>query len=88
VAQQGAAWLRQGAAWLRQQRVGLLYGKPEFESWLGIPEEAMRSSRVASTSIMYKVLYVCSVNVKTNKKSGSMPPNLKKKKKNNNIGAT
>ncbi len=33
-----------------------------------------------STSIIYIILYVCSVNVKINEKSGSMPPNLYKKK--------
>ena len=29
-----------------------------------------------STSSIYKILYVCSINVKINKKSGSVPPNL------------
>ncbi len=33
-----------------------------------------------STSSIYKILYVCSINVEINKKSGSVPPNLLKKK--------
>ena len=32
-----------------------------------------------STSSIYKILYVCSINVKINKKSGSVPPNIIKK---------
>ncbi len=28
--------------------------------------------------VVYKILYVCSINVKINKKSGSVPPNQKK----------
>jgi hypothetical protein len=44
----------------------LLYGRPEFESLLGTPEEAfyqaeaMRRSRV----VLDKILYVCSIIVK------------------------
>ncbi len=40
------------AVWLRLWRIGLLYGRPEFESRLGTPEEdlyradAMRITRV------------------------------------------
>jgi hypothetical protein len=44
--------------------VGLLYGRLEFESQLGTPEEALW----ASTKI------VCAQIMKLNKKSGSMPP--------------
>jgi hypothetical protein len=48
------------------------------------PEEALYRAEAMtgdqewqSTSIMYKILYnVCSVDVKINEKSGSMPPNL------------
>ncbi len=38
--------------------------------------KAMRKTRVVPKSSIYKVLYVCSINVKINKKSGSVPPNL------------
>ena len=54
VAQRGAVWLRgvrcgsegcgvaqRGAVWLRLLRIGLLYGRPDFESRLGTPEEAL-----------------------------------------------
>jgi hypothetical protein len=30
-----------GAVWLRLERIGLLYGRPKFESRLGTPEEAL-----------------------------------------------
>ncbi len=56
------------------------YGKPEFESRLGTPEEALyraEAMRIPREYIFINiVLYVCSINVKINQKSGSVPPNL------------
>ncbi len=56
---------------LRQWRVVLLYSRPEFESRLGTPEEALnraetiRRSRVELDEYyIKKILYVCTVNVK------------------------
>ncbi len=51
----------------KRLRVDLLYGRPEFESRLGTPEEAlyraeaMRRSRVALDEYysVYKILYLC-----------------------------
>jgi hypothetical protein len=77
---------QKGAAWLRRVRRGsdssasdcCTYGRPEFESRLGTPEEALyrAESNEDNKSSIYKILYVCSINVKINKKSGSAPPNL------------
>ncbi len=39
-----------------------------------------------STSSIYKILYVCSINVKINKESGRVPTNLKKKPKKRKLG--
>jgi hypothetical protein len=52
----------------------LLYGRPEFESRLGTPEEALyraesnEDSKSGALRVVYKILYVCSINVKINKK--------------------
>jgi hypothetical protein len=65
----------------------LLYGRPEFEYWLGTPEEALYRAesnednksgtlRVVGIYRYSIILYVCSINVKKNKKNGSVPPNL------------
>jgi hypothetical protein len=61
----------------------LLYGRPGFESRLGTPEEALyraesnEDNKSGALRVVYiKTLYVCSINVKINKKSGSVPPNL------------
>jgi hypothetical protein len=63
-----------------------MYGRPAgFESRLGTPEEALyraesnEDNKSGALRVVYKILYVCSINVKINKKSGSVPPNLKKK---------
>jgi hypothetical protein len=61
----------------------LLYSRPEFESRLGIPEEALylaesnEDNKSGALRVVYiKIFYVCSINVKINKKSGSVPPNF------------
>jgi hypothetical protein len=62
----------------------LLNGRPGFESRLGTPEEALyraesnEENKSSALRVVYiKILYICSTNVKINRKSGSVPPNLK-----------
>jgi hypothetical protein len=62
--------------YLKAAYFGLLYGRPEFESRLGTPQEAlyrasaMRRTRAALDEYytVYKILYVCSANVKNKQK--------------------
>jgi hypothetical protein len=57
----------------------------QFRSRLGTPEEALyreesnEGNKSGSLRVVYIIVYVCSINEKTNTKSGSVPTNLQKK---------
>jgi hypothetical protein len=64
-----------GAAWLRGCGVAQIVAqRPELESRLVTPEEALhRAQAMRIIRVVYKILHVCSIKVKINKKNGSMP---------------